>query len=498
MYDMLEGLLLALSPQGILYMIAGGVIGLIIGILPGLGPVFGVALLLPSTFWMPAHLGLIFLGSLYGCCVYGGSITAVLLGIPGTPGSITTVFDGHEIAKKGEAGVALGLSATASMLGGIIGVMSLAIFGPILAELAVKLAPADYFALAVFGLSMVAVAAKGDTLKGLMLATLGVALSTVGQDLFTGEHRFAFGSEYLIGGIPFIPAMIGLFALSQAFIIAEEGGKISKIGKVTGDFWEGVTYTFKHWGVVVKNAILGVILGIIPGVGINVTGFMAYLGQKRVSKDPDSFGKGNPLGVIAPESGNNACVSGELIPAFGLGIPGASTAAIFIGAITMYGLRPGYAFFSESGPIAWALITGLLFSQFLFFIIGAFGANYVSKVTLVPAGLMVPAITTLSFIGGISYRHFFGDAILVLVSGIVGYVLHRYRYPIACLVLGMILGKLVERNFFRAMQISDNVFDVFIYSPITIIFWSITILVLAFGLFPLKEWLKKLMPSKSE
>jgi len=489
--SMAAALLMVLSIKGIIHLVLGGIIGLVIGVLPGLGPVFGVALFLPFTFWMPPELGLIFLGSLYVCCVYGGSITAVLLGIPGTPGSITTVFDGYELSKKGKAGFALGLSVTSSMVGGIIGVISLALFAPLLAEFALKFAPADYFALAFFGLSMVAVAARGDTLKGLMLGILGVLISTMGVDLFTGGYRFTFGTEYLEGGIPFIPVAIGLFALSQAFILAEGGGQISEIGRVTGGVREGVVFTFKRWITVLRNGVFGSILGVIPGVGINITNFMAYFFQKRSSKDPDSYGTGNPLGVIAPESANNACVSAELIPAFALGIPGGATAAIFLAAVNIYGLRPGYAFFVESGPIAYALVIGLFFAQFLFFFIGIFGANYFARVTLIPAAILVPVILALSFIGGVADRSLFADVIVVLVFGVFGYISHKNRYPIACLILGLILGPLVERNFTRSLQISGGDFTVFISSPISIILWIITIGALAWGLLPYRKWFEK-------
>lgn len=494
---MIEGILLALSPMGLFYMLAGGAIGLVIGILPGLGPVFGVALLLPFTFWLPAHLGLVFLASLYACCVYGGSITAILLGIPGTTGSITTVFDGYELSKKGKAGVALGLSVTSSLVGGIIGVFSLAIFAPLLAEFALKFAPADFFALAAFGLSMVAIASKGDTLKGFMLGALGILLATIGMDHITGDDRFTFGFEYLSGGIPFVPAVVGLFALSQAFKLAESGGKIARPGRVTGHVGEGILLTFKHPVVLLKNAVLGVLLGVIPGVGINITNFMAYLFQKRSSKDPDSFGRGNPLGVIAPETANNSCVSAELIPAFALGIPGGATAAIFLAAINIYGLRPGYAFFSEAGPIAWALVCGLFFAQFVFFIMGVFGANFFAKVTLIPAAVLVPIIMALSFIGGIVDRSMFEDVIVVLIFGVLGYVLEKGRYPMACLILGMILGPLVENNFYRALVINQTIWNVFVSSPISIVLWIITLAAFIWGVFPVSDWIKKIGEKKS-
>ena len=489
---MLEGLLYVFSVKGVLHMVAGGVIGLTIGVLPGLGPVFGVALLLPFTFWMAPQFGLIFLGSLYVCCVYGGSISAVLLGIPGTPGSITTVFDGYEMSKQGKAGVALGLSVTSSLIGGLMGVISLALFAPMLAEFALKFGPPDYFVLAVFGLSTVAIAARGDTLKGLILGALGVLISTAGTDLISGDDRFTFGIDYLAGGIPFVPAVVGLFALSQAFVLAETGGKIAKPGQVTGHVFEGVAATLKHPLVLLKNGILGAILGVIPGVGINITNFLAYMFQKRSSKDPDSFGKGNPLGVIAPETANNSCVSAELIPAFALGIPGGATAAIFLAAVNIYGLKPGYSFFSDAGPIAWALIFGLFFAQFLFFLMGVFGANFFAKVTLVPVAVLVPSIMMLSFIGGIVDRSLFADVMVVLAFGVVGYILHKGSLPLPCIVLGMILGPLVERNFYRSLLLGQGSYKIFISSPISITLWVVTIVALIWGLVPMKEWYSKL------
>lgn len=490
---MWEGILLTFSPTGILTQLLGGIIGLCIGILPGLGPVFGLSLLLPFTFGMPPHLGLIFLASFYSCCVYGGSITAVLLGIPGTPGSITTVFDGYELSKKGRAGVGLGLSVTSSAIGGLIGVFSLAVFAPLLAEFAVKFSPADFFALAVFGLSIVAVAAKGDTLKGLMLGASGVLISTTGVDLMTGTERGTFGVDYLAGGIPFIPAVVGLFALSQAFVLAEQGGKIARPGQISGRVSEGIRLALSNWAVVLKNSILGTLIGVIPGVGINIANFIAYLFEKRTSKEPDSFGQGNPRGVIAPESANNACVASELIPAFALGIPGGATAAIFLAAITMFGLQPGYAFFSETRPVAWALIIALFSAQLIFFVIGVFGASYFARVTLVPVEILVPFIMVLSFIGGFIDRGLLADVGVVLIFGLVGYILHHFNYPVACIILGMILGPLAERNFYRAILISQGDFMAFFESPISFVLWLVTVAALAWSIPPVNAWCRRLL-----
>jgi putative tricarboxylic transport membrane protein len=487
-----EGLILTISLKGLFFLVIGGLIGLIIGILPGLGPVFGTALMLPFTFWLPAHLALIFLGSLYSCCVYGGSITACLLGIPGTTGNITTTFDGYPLSRQGRAGVALGLSVTSSLIGGLFGIICLAILTPPLAKFALKIGPAEYFMLAMFGLSMVAVTARGDTLRGLLMGCIGILISTIGISVVGGENRCTFGSSYLEGGIPFVPASIGLFALSQAFILAEQGGAISKIGKVTSGVWEGVKETLKRPLVVIRHAILGTGIGIIPGVGINVANFMAYLIESRINKNPDPpFGKGQYLGVIAPETANNACVSGELIPAFAFGIPGGSTAAIFLAALMMHDLKPGYDFFQSGGSAASALIWGMFLSQFLFFIFGVIGANFFSKVTLVRNSILVPTIVALCYVGAYSSRGLIADVIVMTIFGIAGYIMYKYNYPMACLVLGMILGPLAETNYTRALILSDGSHRIFINKPISAILFGVIIIMLLYGLLPWEKFFKR-------
>jgi putative tricarboxylic transport membrane protein len=482
---MLEGLVVILNLKGLFFLVTGGLIGLVIGILPGLGPVFGTALMLPFTFWLPSHLALIFLGSVYACCVYGGSITAVLLGIPGTTGSITTTFDGYPLSQQGKAGMALGLSVTSSLLGGLFGVACLATLTPYLAKFALKIGPAEYFMLAMFGLSMVAVTTRGDTLRGLLMGCVGILLSTVGMSVMTGESVGTFGSSYLEGGIPFVPASIGLFALSQAFILAEEGGIIARVGRASSGVGRGISEVLKRPLVVLRHAVLGTSVGLIPGVGINVANFLAYLVESRIQKRPDPpFGKGQYLGIIAPETANNACVGAELIPAFAFGIPGGATAAIFLAALMMHDLRPGLDFFHSGGPAAAALVWGLFLAQFLFFIFGALGSNFFAKVTLVRNSFLVPAIVGLCYVGAYANRGIVEDAIVMTVFGLAGYVMYKYRYPIACLVLGMILGPMAETNFHRALIISDGSYKIFVGTPIATVLFLTIILLLLYGLLP--------------
>jgi putative tricarboxylic transport membrane protein len=488
----LEGLVITLSWKGLFFLVSGGLIGLIIGILPGLGPVFGVSLMLPFTFWLPPHFVLIFLGSVYSCCVYGGSITACLLGIPGTTGNITTCFDGYPLSRQGKAGVALGLSVTSALIGGIVGVACLATLTPYLAAFALKIGPAEYFMLAMFGLSMVAVTAKGDTLRGLLLGCIGILVSTIGVGVVFGENRATFGSSYLEGGIPFVPASIGLFALSQAFILAEQGGVIASLKKIATKPWKGVWETLRRPAAVLRHSVIGAGIGIIPGVGINVANFIAYLVESRLNKNADPpFGKGQYLGVIAPEAAANACVSGELIPAFAFGIPGGSTAAIFLAALMMHDLRPGMDFFQSGGSSASSLLWGMLFAQFLFFIFGVLGANFFAKVTIVRNSILVPTIVALCYVGAYSNRGMFEDAIVMTIFGLAGYAMYKYDYPIACIVLGMILGPMAETNFHRALIISDGSYSVFVSTFISTALFIIIILMLLYGLLPWERFLKR-------
>ncbi|MFH1488636.1 MAG: tripartite tricarboxylate transporter permease [Pseudomonadota bacterium] len=489
---MLDGLALVLSLKGLLFLVAGGLIGFVIGILPGLGPVFGVSLMLPFTFWLPPAYVFIFLGSLYSCCVYGGSVTACLLGIPGTTGSITTCFDGYPLSRQGKAGIALGLSATSSLIGGLFGVVCLATLTPLLARFALQIGPAEYFMLAMFGLSMVAVTARGDALRGLLLGCIGILVSTIGISVVAGENRATFGSSFLEGGIPFVPASIGLFALSQAFVLAEQGGVIASLRKVTSGVWTGVWETLKRPLAVLRHAIMGAGIGIIPGVGINVANFMSYLVESRTHKNADPpFGQGQYLGVIAPEAANNACVSSELIPALAFGIPGGATAAIFLAALTMHDLRPGFDFFQNAGPAAAALIWGFFLAQFLFFFLGVLGANFFSKVTLVRNSILVPTIVALCYVGAYSNRAMTDDVVVMTVFGIAGYFMYKHSYPMACLVLGMILGPMAETNFNRALIISDGSYWIFVSKPISTLLFIIIILLLLYGLLPWERLFKR-------
>lgn len=474
--DWMQGLSVLTQWNNIMLMGIATVLGVIIGILPGLGPTFALALFLPLTFSLNDSSSMVFLCVLYSSTVYGGAISAILLNVPGTPGSVATCFDGYPMAKQGKAGLALASVTFASTISGIIGVLGLIYTAPLLAKVSLMIGPSEFFMLTLMGLSLVAVAARGDTWRGLVMGGLGLLFSFVGRDQVGGALRFTFHNMTLQGGIPFIPVSIGVFAIAQAFMMAEDGGMISPVMmKVTNDTLAGAKAVVKNWTTVIRSALIGLVVGIMPGIGISISNFVAYLVEKRISKDPDSFGKGNIRGVLAPESANKATVAGELVPAFALGIPGGATSALFLIALTVHGLRPGPELFNNNptlmSTIYWALLAGEVSYLFL----GLLFAKQMAKVTRVPNSILVPIILVLSILGALSYQNSMTDVLLAIIFGVIGYVLNKRNYPVACLVLGMVLGQLAESNFQRAMLISDGSYSSFVTRPLSLLFLAIII-----------------------
>ena len=491
---MLTGLLEALSLTNLTYIASGSVLGLIIGAAPGLGPVFGLALFLSMTFTMTPAGAIIFMASLYASCVYGGSITSILLNTPGTPGNVATCFDGYAMTKKGEAGRALGISTLSSFIGGIVGVMALLLLGPFLARASLLIGPSEFFLLALTGLLLVALASKGNTIKGIIMCGLGLMLSFVGRSIVTGERRFYFGTVYLEDGIQFVPVVIGAFAFAQILVLANEFGAISGLHKNVRGFWKGCRDVLHAPVTVIRSAILGTLIGIMPGLGINAANFIAYVVEKNASKDPESFGTGNPKGLMAPETANNACTTAALIPAFGLGVPGSASAALFLSALMIHGLQPGYSFYNNNGNLFGTIIWGMLLAQLAFFVLGAAGAKYFAKITQVPNSMLVPIIMILCFVGSYSYRAELMDVVVMLAAGIAGYYLQKLKYPLACLILGMILGNLAEDNFSRAMLLSRNSLSIFFTRPISLVL--VVLIIVSFGYPVIKQYFKKKTSSK--
>ncbi|KUO69554.1 MAG: hypothetical protein APF77_18335, partial [Clostridia bacterium BRH_c25] len=370
-----------------------------------------------------------------------------------------------------------------SFIGGLVGVFALMFIAPPMADFSLKIGPAEYFMLAMFGLSMVAVAGKGDTAKGLILGCLGLLFSFVGIDVITGAERFTFGSTFLEDGISTVSATIGLFALSQVFILAEEGGSIAGEFTLVTRPWKGIRATIKYWYVTIRSAILGVSIGMIPGIGISTASILSYIAEKRISKNPESYGEGNIRGVIAPQAASNACVSGELIPAFALGIPGGATAAIFLAAMTMHGLRPGLSFFTSGGVLVDTVFLGMIMAQFVILFFGLTATPLLAKITKIPNAILVPVIMALCFVGAFSVNNYIEDVIVAVIFGVMGYVLFKNKWPVQCLVLGLVLGEIAESNFHRAMQISNGSYGIFVQKPISLVLFISIIAILGWTYF---------------
>lgn len=329
--------------------------------------------------------------------------------------------------------------------------------------------------LGLMALSLLAVAARGETIRGLILGGLGLMLSFIGQDPIKGlDYRFTFGSVFLEDGLNLVSVTVGLFALSQAMVLAEEGGTIAEFFEAAGTVFKGALEVIRRPLTIIRSGLVGIFLGIMPALGLGAASLVAYLVEKRASKEPETFGTGNPAGLLAPETAKNACIVGDLIPTFTLGIPGSATTAILLVALTIHGLEPGPRFFL-SGVEPYAVFVGILFAQFAFFALGLALARYFARIVLIPNALLVPAITVLSVLGSYAMRNRMEDVLITIIFGLLGYFLYKLRWPSACLVLGLVLGKLVESNFHRALQISDGSYAIFVTRPISLILLVLTV-----------------------
>ena len=470
----LEGFLTAFLPLNLLYLVLGTVVGMVIGALPGLGPLFAVSLMLPLTFGMPPATAIIFLTSVHAATAYGDSFASIVINTPGGVGSVASCWDGYPMAQKGQAGVAMGISTLGSFMGGIIGWISLVVLSPVLIWFALKMGPPEYFMVAVLALSLISLAAGDHVLKGLLLGGVGLLLSFVGRDPITAEARFTFGSLYLEDGIPLASVVLGLFALSQVLVLAGKTGSISQVRGV-GKVWEGFRIALRLPATILRAGVVGIAMGVLPALGLSSANVVAYFIEKRFSKHPETFGTGEPRGLLAPEIAKNACIVGDLIPTFTLGIPGSSVTAIFLAAMVVHGIQPGAEFFTGSGSLAYTIFAGILLAQFSFFVMGLLFARQFARVALIPNALLAPMIVVLSFTGSVALRGRLEDVVVTFIFGIIGYLFVVYEYPATCLVLGLVLGNLMEANFQRSLLISGGSYWTFFTRPISLVLFLLTV-----------------------
>jgi len=454
-----HALLGVITSGSFVFVLIGVLLGLCFGIIPGLGGTTALALLIPITFSMDSLDAMYLAGGVMGATSFGGSITAILLNTPGTAPNAATTFDGYPLAQQGRAGEAIGASATASAMGGLIGLITLMLFIPLAKEIVLLFGPVEFLLLTILGLVAIAVSSRGKLLRGLIAGGFGLLLAFVGVDTVSGHTRFTLETDYLWDGIPLVPTLTGLFAISQMIELSLKGGSVVtervNVGNLTG-LWKGVVAVFKHWTVLIRGSFIGTIIGAIPGLGGTVASFIAYTSTVQSSRDPSSFGKGNIIGVIAPESANNAKDGGSLVPTVAFGIPGSAETAVFLGILVLHGIDPGPTLLLENEREIYGLIIALTMSAVGASLIGLLTARWLVKITFVNVNILVPLVVTISLTGVYVLEGKPGDVILALVMGIVGYFMIRFDYPRLTLVIALVLGETAERSFHQSLMISDN------------------------------------------
>ncbi len=475
MLDVLPEIVISLTqPTNILLMIAGVAGGIVIGALPGLTATMALALMLPFTFTMEADAALITLGGIYIGAIYGGCIAAILINTPGTPSSIATTFDGYPLTLKGKAEHALVTAAFSSSLGGVLGGLALLFITPLLASLALKFGPPEYFWVSVFGLTIIATLSSGSLLKGLLGGTLGLLLSTIGIAPIGGESRFTFGFPPLQAGIDLIVVLIGLFCIPEVIGMIEQKGGARDRASYTpkkGVALAVIKELIRKPILYLRSSVIGIAVGIIPGAGGNIASLLSYDMAVRFSKDKQSFGKGNIEGVAASESGNNAEVGGSLVPLLSLGIPGAAPAAVLLGALMMQGIRPGPDLFTTSPGLVYTFCWAFIVANIVMFVLGFYGSRYVAQVINMATFYLAPLIVFLTAIGSYAIRNNMLDVAMMIGFGILGYILKKAGFEPGPIVLGLILGPIAETGLSQSMlmgQAQGSIWSLFFSRPISV------------------------------
>ena len=468
--NLLFGLGIALGWQNVIYCLIGCILGTLVGVLPGIGPVATVAMLLPFTFGLDPAPAMIMLAGIYYGAQYGGSTTAILVNIPGESSSVVTTLDGHQMARHGRAGPALGIAAIASFVAGCIATLGVAFFAPALAELALKFGPADYFSLMVFGLIAAVVLARGSLLKAIAMVCFGILLGLIGTDVNSGVIRFAFGLPELTDGLGFVALAMAFFGITDVVLNLERKDKqevfTARIGRVLPTR-EDLRTCF--WSII-RGTGLGSILGILPGGGALLASFAAYMVEKRVARPPRSFGQGDIRGVAAPESANNAGAQSSFVPMLTLGIPSNPTMALMIGALMIQGIAPGPQVMTERPELFWGLIASMWIGNLMLLVLNLPLVGLWIRLLAVPYRLLFPAIFVFCCIGVYAVDNKIFDIYQIAVLSAVGYVLLKLDCEPAPMVLGFILGPMMEENLRRTMMISFGDPAVFITRPISAAF----------------------------
>ncbi|SFU53310.1 tripartite tricarboxylate transporter permease [Xenorhabdus koppenhoeferi] len=475
-----QGFEVALVPKNLIIALIGCFIGTIVGLLPGLGPINGVAILLPLAFALklPAESALILLATVYIGCEYGGRISSILLNVPGDAAAIMTTLDGYPMAKQGRAGIALSISAVSSFCGSLLAIIGIILFAPLLAQWSLAFGPAEYFALMIFAIACLGSMMSQNPVKSLLAALIGLSLATVGVDSNTGVYRFTFDSVHLSDGIQFIVVVIGLFSVSEILLMLESTSTGQKVISKTGRLLFNRKEASVCIGPTLRSSVIGFFVGILPGAGATIASAITYMTEKRLSGNSDSFGKGDIRGVAAPEAANNASACGSFIPMLTLGVPGSGTTAVMIGALTLYNITPGPTMFTEQPDIVWGLIAALLIANILLLIMNIPMIGLFTRMLKVPMWFLVPSIAIISSVGVYAVHSTTFDLMLMVGLGVFGHILRKMNFPMSPLILGFVLGEMLEQNLRRALSISNGNFEILWSSTIAQVLLILAILVI--------------------
>jgi putative tricarboxylic transport membrane protein len=467
--NLAHGFSVALTPTNLMFAFAGVMAGMIIGALPGIGTVVGVSLLLPLTYGMDPTTAIIMLAGIYYGAQYGGTITSVLINMPGESATVATTLDGYQMARQGRAAKALGIATIGSFIAGTFGVIVVTLLSPILANFALRFGPPEYFALVLLGFTALGAVSGNSLAKGLTSVVLGLLISTVGLDIMSGRPRFTFGYDWLLGGLGFIVVAIGIFGIGEILdgMMLPGGHPIIK----TSLSWRNSIPSAAEWArsrmAIVRGTLIGLIIGILPGAGSTLASFVAYAVERNASKHPEEFGKGAIEGVAAPESANNSASAGAMIPLLTLGVPGSGTTAVLLGGFLLWGLRPGPLLFTQNPEFAWGLIASMYIGNVMLVLLNIFAIPVFASMLWIPYGIQAAFVVLFAVLGAYSLNNNPFDVIIMVAFGLLGFAMKRLDYSAAGLILGLVLGPLAEKSLRQSLTLSHGDWSIFFTRPVS-------------------------------
>ncbi|MGB1778080.1 MAG: tripartite tricarboxylate transporter permease [Longimicrobiales bacterium] len=474
---LISGFGVALQPLNILLAVGGVGVGTFVGMLPGIGPINAIAILIPVTFasGMPAESALILLVGIYYGSQYGNSISTILLNVPGTASAVVTAIDGHAMTREGRGGEALAISAVASFVGGTLSILGLVLFAPLLASWAIRFGPAEYFALMVFAFSALSSFAGASMSRALASTAFGLWLATVGLDPNSAIPRYTFGQIHLLDGMDFVVVTIGLFAVSEVFQLLEESGAGQTAASMTGRVAISLRDLADTGWTMLRGSVTGFLVGVLPGAGGTIASFLAYSAEERIAGSSGRFGRGDPRGVAGPESANNAAANGALIPLLTLGVPGSGTTAVLLGALLGLGVTPGPLLLEQEPDLFWGLAASMYVGNAFLLLMNLPLVGVFVRALTIPRWILIPGVSALAFVAVYAVNTSAFDLVLMTLFGMVGYLMRKFHFPLAPVVLGLVLGPLMEKNLRRAIALSGGDWSVLFDSPIAITLWGLAL-----------------------